>query len=92
MDPGDVALMTDPAYPVYPTAVALAGGESYPLPLVACEWLAARPECGSRRGVELARARSGSITRTIPRAPSAPRAFFAEAVAFARRTRSAARA
>ncbi len=29
MDEGDVALMPDPQYPVYPTAVALAGGENY---------------------------------------------------------------
>ncbi|MGH2485459.1 MAG: aminotransferase class I/II-fold pyridoxal phosphate-dependent enzyme, partial [Ktedonobacterales bacterium] len=33
MDEGDVALMPDPQYPVYPTAVALAGGENYDVPL-----------------------------------------------------------
>src|SRR5262249_26660875 len=35
LDPGDVALMPDPQYPVYPTAVALAGGVTCPLPLEA---------------------------------------------------------
>jgi LL-diaminopimelate aminotransferase len=33
MDEGDVALMPDPRYPVYPTAVALAGGLNYAVPL-----------------------------------------------------------
>jgi len=33
MDAGDVALMPDPRYPVYPTAVALAGGVCYDVPL-----------------------------------------------------------
>lgn len=33
VDPGDVALVPDPAYPVYRSQVLLAGGEVYPLPL-----------------------------------------------------------
>ena len=33
IDPGDVALVPDPGYPVYPVAVQLAGGEPYELPL-----------------------------------------------------------
>ncbi len=33
IDPGDVALITDPAYPVYNIGTKLAGGESYFLPL-----------------------------------------------------------
>ncbi len=33
IDPGDIALMTDPAYPVYPVSVKLAGGKPYYLPL-----------------------------------------------------------
>ena len=33
MDEGDIALMPDPQYPVYPTAVALAGGVCYDVPL-----------------------------------------------------------
>jgi LL-diaminopimelate aminotransferase len=33
MDPGDTALVPDPAYPVYPTAVTLAGGTVVGVPL-----------------------------------------------------------
>lgn len=35
IDPGDIALITDPAYPVYAIGTLLAGGESYYLPLTA---------------------------------------------------------
>lgn len=33
IDPGDVVLVPDPGYPVYKTAVLLADGEPYPVPL-----------------------------------------------------------
>ncbi len=33
IDPGDIALVPDPCYPVYPIGTMLAGGESYYLPL-----------------------------------------------------------
>ena len=33
IDPGDVALVPDPGYPVYPVSVQLAGGTNYSLPL-----------------------------------------------------------
>ncbi len=33
VDPGDVALVPDPSYPVYPTATRLAGGEVVAMPL-----------------------------------------------------------
>lgn len=33
VDPGDVALVPDPGYPVYETGTILAGGEAHPLPL-----------------------------------------------------------
>ena len=33
VDPGDIALVTDPAYPVYSIGTTLAGGETYYLPL-----------------------------------------------------------
>ena len=33
LNPGDVALVPDPAYPVYKNAVLFAGGEPYLLPL-----------------------------------------------------------
>jgi LL-diaminopimelate aminotransferase len=35
IDPGDVALVPDPAYPVYSIGTTLAGGEPYYMPLVA---------------------------------------------------------
>lgn len=35
IDPGDIALTPDPAYPVYAVGVLFAGGESYPMPLLA---------------------------------------------------------
>lgn len=35
IDPGDVALVPDPCYPIYRTGVALAGGQVWPLPLKA---------------------------------------------------------
>ena len=34
IDPGDIALITDPGYPVCPVSTMLAGGESYFLPLL----------------------------------------------------------
>ena len=34
IDPGDIALVPDPAYPVYAIGTLLAGGESYYLPLI----------------------------------------------------------
>ena len=33
IDPGDIALVPDPCYPVYPIGTMLAGGESYYMPL-----------------------------------------------------------
>ncbi|GMA58640.1 hypothetical protein GCM10025858_31430 [Alicyclobacillus sacchari] len=35
LNPGDVALVPDPGYPDYLSGIALAGGEAYPLPLIA---------------------------------------------------------
>ncbi|MEE9199084.1 MAG: LL-diaminopimelate aminotransferase [Dehalococcoidia bacterium] len=34
IDPGDVALIPDPAYPVYSMGTLFAGGETYPVPLL----------------------------------------------------------
>ncbi|MBA7679846.1 LL-diaminopimelate aminotransferase [subsurface metagenome] len=33
IEPGDIALVTDPGYPVYSVSTILAGGESYSVPL-----------------------------------------------------------
>jgi LL-diaminopimelate aminotransferase len=83
IDPGDLALMPDPGYPVYATAVALAGGVCHTLPLDAAHgWL---PDL-SRIPAEVAR-RATTLWLNYPNNPTgacAPRAFFAEAVRFAR--------
>ena len=83
MDAGDVALMPNPAYPVYPTAVALAGGVCYDLPLDAEHgWL---PNLSAIPADTLARAKT--LWLNYPNNPTgagAPLAFFEEAVAFAR--------
>lgn len=84
MDPGDVALMPNPAYPVYPTAVALAGGVCYDLPLDAAHgWL---PDLGAVPTATLSQART--LWLNYPNNPTGAAAttdFFADAVAFARR-------
>jgi LL-diaminopimelate aminotransferase len=84
MDVGDVALMPNPAYPVYPTAVALAGGVCYDLPLDAEHgWL---PNLSAIPADILARAKT--LWLNYPNNPTgagAPLTFFEEAVAFARK-------
>ena len=53
IDPGDVALVSDPGYPVYATATSMAEGRPYPVPLERERgWLpdlAAVPEAVARR-------------------------------------------
>ncbi|MEO7000850.1 MAG: aminotransferase class I/II-fold pyridoxal phosphate-dependent enzyme, partial [Ktedonobacterales bacterium] len=82
MDEGDVALMPDPAYPVYPTAVALAGGVCYDLPLDAAHgWL---PDLDAIPADTLTRARTLWLNYpNNPTGAAAPREFFARAVQFA---------
>ncbi len=83
LDPGDVALVPDPGYPVYRVATLLADGEPYPLPL--------RPERGflpdwSSVPSEVAR-RAKLLFVNYPNNPTAATAelaFFEEAVRFAR--------
>lgn len=83
MNEGDVALMPNPAYPVYPTAVALAGGVCYDLPLSAERgWL---PDLGAIPAETLARAKTLWLNYpNNPTGASATLAFYEEAVAFAR--------
>lgn len=84
MNEGDVALMPNPAYPVYPTAVALAGGVTYDLPLDEEHgWL---PDLSAIPADTLSRAKT--LWLNYPNNPTgagAPLAFFEEAVAFARK-------
>lgn len=83
MDEGDVALMPDPQYPVYPTAVALAGGVNEDVPLdPARGWL---PDLTAIPNEVAARARTLWLNYpNNPTGAAAPPAFFAEAVRFAR--------
>jgi LL-diaminopimelate aminotransferase len=83
MDPGDVALMPDPNYPVYPTAVALAGGSCHRLPLdPARGWL---PDLAAVPADVARRARTLWLNYpNNPTGASASPAFFAEAVELAR--------
>lgn len=83
MNPGEVALIPDPAYPVYPTAVALAEGQVRAVPLSAASgWL---PDLRALAASTPEYARM--LWLNYPNNPTgagAPLAFFAEAVAFAR--------
>ncbi len=84
MDEGDIALMPNPAYPVYATAVALVGGVCYDLPLTEEHgWL---PDLNVIPADTLARAKT--LWLNYPNNPTGAAAsleFFEEAVAFARK-------
>jgi len=84
IDPGDVALVPDPSYPVYSVGTVLAGGEPYLLPLTEendflPDFEAVPPEVARRAKV---------LWLNYPNNPTgavAPLEFFEDAVAFARR-------
>ncbi|WP_027717530.1 LL-diaminopimelate aminotransferase [Desulfovirgula thermocuniculi] len=83
LEEGDLALVPDPGYPIYAGSILLAGGEIYPLPLLAENGflpdLEAIPEDVARR------ARLLWINYpNNPVAASADRSFFARVVEFAR--------
>ncbi|MFQ5414637.1 MAG: LL-diaminopimelate aminotransferase [Phycisphaerae bacterium] len=83
LDPGDVALVPDPGYPVYEAATLFAGGVCHRMALLADRgWLPALDDipadvCGRARVMFLNYPNN-------PTAATAPRAFFEAAVAFAR--------
>jgi LL-diaminopimelate aminotransferase len=84
LNPGDVALVPDPGYPVYAVGTAFAGGESYYLPLL--EQNGYLPDLESIPDAVLTRARM--IWLNYPNNPTggvADLAFFERAVHFARR-------
>lgn len=84
INPGDVVLAPDPGYPIYATAVALAGGEVVPVPLLADRGflpdLSAIPDAVANRAKLLILNFPGN-----PVAALAPLSFFEEAIAFATR-------
>ena len=84
LDPGDLALVPDPAYPVYQMAAFIAGGEVHPLPLVA--------ENGYLPDLDAIPAAAAQRARLLwlnypnnPTGATANPAFFERAVHFARR-------
>jgi LL-diaminopimelate aminotransferase len=83
VNPGDVALVSDPGYPVYATATLMADGVPYPVPLGGAEW---RPDLGAIPDDVARRARLFFLNYpNNPTAGTADLAFFQEVVEFARR-------
>jgi LL-diaminopimelate aminotransferase len=83
VDPGDVALIPDPGYPVYETGTILAGGEPYLMPLTADNDFTPDLQSIPRDVV----ARATVLWLNYPSNPTAAtvdRSFFDEAVAFCR--------
>ena len=83
IDPGDVALVPDPGYPVYAIGTMLAGGTSHFLPLTEANgWL---PDLSAVSDAVAARAKL--LWLNYPNNPTgavAPPAFFAEAAVYGR--------
>lgn len=84
LDPGDVALVSDPGYPVYRTATLMAGAEPYAVPLDRSRgWL---PDLAAIPTEETRRAKVLFLNYpNNPTAATADLAFFTDVVAFARR-------
>ena len=86
VNPGDVVLVPDPAYPVYQAGTLFAGGEMYCMPLTPARGFL--PDLGAIPAAVAKRAKI--LWLNYPNNPTgavAPREFLAEAVAFARRHR-----
>ncbi|HEV3473350.1 MAG TPA: LL-diaminopimelate aminotransferase [Actinomycetota bacterium] len=83
VDPGDVALIPDPGYPVYETGTILAGGEPVLLPLL--EENGFTPDLASLDPAVVHRARVLWLNYpSNPTAACVDEPFFADAVAFCR--------
>ncbi|MBN3032568.1 MAG: LL-diaminopimelate aminotransferase [Candidatus Saganbacteria bacterium] len=84
IDPGDVALVPDPSYPVYKICTTLAGGEPYLLPLTAENNFL--PELGKVPANILKRAKMLFINYpNNPTGAVCDKAFLEQAVAFAKK-------
>jgi LL-diaminopimelate aminotransferase len=84
LNPGDVALVPDPAYPVYKNATLFAGGEPYLLPLL--EEKHFLPDLEAIPASVLSRAKILFLNYpNNPVAAMAPRAFLEKVVAFAKK-------
>jgi LL-diaminopimelate aminotransferase len=84
VDPGDIVLVPDPGYPVYQAGTVLADGIPYFMPLT--RERAFLPDLEAIPSEVLKKARILFLNYpNNPTAAVAPRAFFAEAVAFARK-------
>ena len=83
LDPGDIALVPDPGYPVYTTGTLLAGGEVYKMPLL--EENGFLPDLDSIPHEVLGRAKLMWLNYpNNPTAAVASKDFFAKAVALAK--------
>lgn len=86
VDPGDVVLVPDPGYPVYQAGTIFAGGVPHFMPLTREGGFL--PDLRAIPAEALKKARILFLNYpNNPTAALAPRAFFAEAVAFARKHR-----
>jgi len=84
VDPGDVVLCPDPGYPVYATGTRFMGGEVYPMPLRRERGFL--PDLGAIPADVAARAKLLWINYpNNPTAALAPRGFYEELIAFARK-------
>jgi LL-diaminopimelate aminotransferase len=84
IDPGDLALVPDPGYPIYSFSIELAGGEIYPLPLLAENRFL--PDLRAIPGDVASKAKLLWINYpNNPVAATADREFFGQVVEFARR-------
>lgn len=83
IDPGDVALVPDPGYPVYETGTILAGGEPVVVPLERAKGFL--PDLGAIAERDLERARVLWLNYpNNPTAATAELSFFEEVVSFCR--------
>lgn len=84
LNPGDVALIPDPGYPVYQAGVILAGGIPHPMPLLRENGFL--PDFSAIPTEVLKKAKLLFLNYpNNPTAAVAPQGFFEEAVAFAKR-------